>query len=107
MPARPKRARAERREQQRLLRKGVRVRDKLATSGPGGASDRPVVVASASVIEGHARSVPCPQCSGVLEVESHQAAVETDTLLRFVKVVCRLCHARRQIWYRIEEVHAS
>jgi hypothetical protein len=98
----PKRARSERRAQERALRKDVREREKLAAAAPGGAPERPLVVSSASVIEGRARSLPCPQCGGTLDLESHGAAVAAGALLRPVTVVCRLCHTRRRIWFRIE-----
>jgi hypothetical protein len=104
VPPRPKRPRTERRQAERALRKDVGARQRLAASGPGGAADRPLVVASASVIEGRARSIPCIQCGGELELRQHRAEAAG---LRRVELVCRLCHAPRDLWFRIEAPTAN
>ncbi len=89
---------------ERALRKEVGVRERLAAAAPGGAADRPLVVASASVIEGRARSVPCIQCGGELDLRQHRAG---SGALRVVALVCRLCHAPREIWFKIEPAAAN
>jgi hypothetical protein len=104
LPPRPKRPRSERRQAERALRKDIGARQRLAAAGPGGAADRPLVVSSASVIEGRARSVPCIQCGGELDLRQHGAEGAT---LRLVKLVCRLCHAPRELWFRIEPPAAN
>jgi hypothetical protein len=101
--ARPKRSRTERREAERALRKDVQARERLAAAAPGGAPDRPLVVATVSVIESMARSTPCVQCGGELELRDHAAPPEAGGKLRLTRMVCRLCHAPRAIWFRIEE----
>jgi hypothetical protein len=103
----PKRARVERREQQRGLRKDVRAREKLAAQAPGGAPAQAITVTSASVIEGQARSMPCVQCGGTLDIEAHDADPHAGQLLRVVRAVCRLCHTRRRIWFRVEAPRAN
>jgi hypothetical protein len=103
VPPKKKRPRSQRRDTERALRKEVGVRQRLVAAGPGGAPDRPLVVASASVIEGQARSIPCIQCGGQLDLQQHAAAAG----LRQVKLICRLCHAPREIWFRIEAAAAN
>ena len=97
----PKRSRTERREAERALRKEVVAREKLAASAPGGAPDRPIVVATVSVIESMARSTPCVQCGGELELRDHAAPAEFRGELRRVRGVCRQCHTPREIWFEI------
>jgi hypothetical protein len=97
-----RRPRTERRERERDLRKQVREREKLAATAPGGAPDRPLVVTSASVIEGTARATPCVQCGGELIFGDHSAETRAGHPLRLVRLVCRLCHAPRTLWFRIE-----
>jgi hypothetical protein len=100
--SRRNRPRTQRREQERDLRKTVREREKLAAAVPGGAPDRPLVVASASVIEGMARATPCVQCGAELILSDHAADVHQGTAVRVVRLVCRLCHAPRVLWFRVE-----
>ena len=100
--ARPKRSRTERRERERSLRKEVRERERLAAAALGGNRDRPIVVPSASVVESVARSTPCVQCGGQLELRDHAAPAEGQGKLRLCRLVCRLCHAPREIWFAIE-----
>jgi hypothetical protein len=101
---RPKRSRTERRAAERALRKEVLARERLAAAAPGGARDRPIVVATVSVIESMARSTPCVQCGGELELRDHAAP---EAKLRLVRLVCRLCHAPREIWFSIEVPQAN
>ncbi len=93
-----KRARAERREAERRAEKLARSRLKLSALEPGGAPDRPIDVSSASVIEPHATSLPCPACgaSGV-RLEEHAA----EQGLRVARVRCARCGTARAIWFRI------
>jgi hypothetical protein len=100
--ARPKRSRTERREAERVLRKEVVVREKLAATAPGGARDRPLVVVSASVIESMARSTPCVQCGGELSLQDHAAPADGQGRLRVCRMICRLCHAPRELWFTVE-----
>jgi hypothetical protein len=100
--AKPKRSRTERREAERALRKDVVARERLATAAPGGARDRPLVVTSASVIESMARSTPCVQCGGELELRDHAAPADGGGKLRRLQLVCRLCHAPRELWFKVE-----
>jgi hypothetical protein len=102
MSRKPRRSRVERREQERALRKDVRVREKLAADGPGATPEQSIPVAAASVVEVRARSIPCVQCGGTLDLEAHDAEVHAGQLLRVVRVICRLCHTRRRIWFRVE-----
>jgi hypothetical protein len=96
-----RRPRSIRRSQERDLRKEVRAREKLASLGPGGGRDRPYVISTASLVEPTARSIPCIQCGGTLDLTGHAAAPDAP-LLRIARMVCRLCHSPREIWFRIE-----
>jgi len=64
-------------------------------------------VTSAAVVETHARSTPCPQCGGDLELRSDRATSTTRGLLRELALVCRLCHAPRTLWFRIRPPSAN
>jgi hypothetical protein len=95
------RPRTEKRERERELRRSVREREKLAAAGPGGGPERPIVVTSASVIEGMARSTPCVQCGSELSLGDHTAEVHRGQSLRLTTLVCRVCHAPRALWFVI------
>jgi len=75
-----------------------RARERLAQLSPGGAPDRAIEVASASVIEGRAAAMPCPHCAGQYRVLEHTRPVPG---LRQVDVACRYCGVPRTLWFRI------
>ena len=109
-----KRARTERREAARDAAKLARSRLKLAALEPGGASDRPIEVTSASIIEPHASSMPCAACGAQgLRVEEHVAVTlggegsEPQRRLRVVHVTCQRCGTRREVFFRIGTVLPS
>jgi len=81
----------------------VHAREKLATLEPGGAPSRPIDVPSASVVEAHARSRPCPQCDGVLRVDEHVVAEQATGRLRAVHATCVQCGAPRILYFRIAQ----
>lgn len=97
----PKTGRRERRERERELAKGVREREKLARLLPGGESGRPIEVASASVVEVHAKSVPCPLCGAELRVEEHVARMVKGEMLRIVRARCFSCGVPRELFFRL------
>ncbi|MDB4936590.1 MAG: hypothetical protein JWP87_3562 [Labilithrix sp.] len=87
---------------------------KLAALEPGGAPDRPIEVASASIIEPHASSMPCAACGAQgLRVEEHVALTlpeqgsEPARRLRAVHVTCQRCGTRREVFFRIGTVLPS
>jgi hypothetical protein len=93
-----KRARTERREAQREQAKLVGAKLKLARLAPGGDAMNPIAVTTASVIEPHARGLPCLVCdSSGTRVEEHAAREG----LRFVTVRCAQCGHTREIVFRI------
>ena len=98
---RPPRPRRQRRAQERELRKQVRLREGLAARLPGGSADRPIDVASASIVEGKARATPCIQCEGDLEVRCERAVSTARGVLREIALACRRCHAPRTLWFRV------
>jgi hypothetical protein len=105
--AAPRRPRKERREQERALRKNVRVTERLAKRLPGATPEQPIDVASASVIEIKARATPCPRCGGALELRGERADSTPRGVLREIRAVCRLCHAPRTLWFRVAPASAN
>jgi hypothetical protein len=99
--ARPPRARRERREHERTLRKAVRVTERLAGQLPGATPEAPIDVASPAVAEIKARATPCPQCGGELELRGDRAETSPRGVLRELRLACRLCHAPRTLWFRL------
>jgi hypothetical protein len=74
-------------------------RERLAALLPGGSAQRPRLVASSSVIEGHASAaMACPQCGGQYRVLEH---TRPRPDLRRVDVACRQCARPRALWFRI------
>ena len=98
---RPPRPRRQQRERARELRKQVRRTEQLAGQLPGASSDKPIDVASASVVEQKARATSCIQCGGDLEVRGDRATSTARGVLRVMALVCRRCHAPRTLWFRI------
>ena len=89
--------RRDRRERERAAGKIVRARERLAHLETGGAPEQPIDVVSASVVETHARSLPCPSCEGAVRVDEH--AVEGG--LRVARTACTRCGKRRNVWFRL------
>jgi hypothetical protein len=99
--ARGPRLRNKRREQERALRKQVRLTERLAGQLPGASPDRPIDVPSASVVEGRARATPCVQCEGDMELRGDRATSTARGILREIALACRRCHTPRTLWFRI------
>jgi hypothetical protein len=102
-----KRSRTERRAGERDLRKLARARQELARLEPGGSPERPIPVTTSAVIEGRARSTPCPLCAGSLRVDQHDAETIDGRSLRVVAVTCLQCGIARRLWFRITPDLAS
>ncbi len=105
--AKPRRPRTERRERERMDRKHVRERETVTAALPGGSPERPLAVNSASVIDGHARSLPCVQCAGDMDLRDHVAETHGGRLLRRARLLCRRCHAPRSLWFTIKPAVAN
>jgi DNA-directed RNA polymerase subunit RPC12/RpoP len=96
------RARTERRARERATEKLAAEREKLFLLDTGGSPERPIEVASASVVESHARGIRCPRCGeNELEVLEHLAKVVEGIRLREARMQCRRCGSRRSIWFRL------
>lgn len=91
--------RTARRARERAVHRLVQDREKLAALASGGSPEHPISVPSASVVEVRVRALACPQCEGEYQLEDHQTA---GAGLRKVSVRCRLCHAARALWFRLE-----
>lgn len=79
----------------------VQRRERLAELLPGGSIERPYVVSSASVIEGHATAaMPCPICGGQYRVLEHTRPIPR---IRRLDVACRHCATPRALYFTIVE----
>lgn len=76
----------------------TQARSKLLELEPGGTPERPLEVATASVIEPKARAVHCPRCDEPFDVTNHE--VEAGRLRR-TTVQCRQCGGTRSLWFRV------
>jgi hypothetical protein len=98
------RARTRRREAQRAAEKLARQRASAFELGSGGAPQRAIPVLAASVVDAHARSLPCPRCGAEQQLEEHLARVIGEVGLREARMVCKVCHGRISIWFRVGEM---
>jgi hypothetical protein len=96
-----KRPRTERRERERAHRKIVRDKQRLAELSVGGAPERPIEVASSSVIDGRARSMRCPLCDGALRLDEQTAEKVHGRSLRAAHMTCAGCGIKRVLWFHI------
>jgi hypothetical protein len=78
-------------------------RERLFLLEPGGTPERPIEKSSASVIEPHALSMPCPRCAGGHELLEHLAITVSGARLRELRVGCRQCGSRRSVFFRLRE----
>ncbi len=109
-----KRLRTERREAARDLAKLAQTRAKLAALERGGAADRPIEVASASIAEPHAANLECAACGAHAQrVDEHVAVTvspdgrEPARRLRVVRLRCSRCGTRRDVFFRVGTVLPS
>jgi hypothetical protein len=95
------RPRTDRRVRERAARELARDRQKLALLSVGGTPERPIEVASASVIAVRARGTPCPLCEGSLRLDDESAATRDGRLLHAAHVSCVSCGIARVLWFRV------
>jgi hypothetical protein len=95
------RPRTERRVRERAARELVRDRQKLALLEAGGTRERPIEVASTSVIPVRARATPCPLCDGTLTIDDQSAATHDGRLTHGAHVRCVSCGVARVLWFRV------
>lgn len=100
MPEMAERKRALRRAEERAQQKLARDLTKLAAMEPGGAPDRPIVIASPSEVEVRA-TAPCAVCRSTVKVEEHTAETLGGRRLRVARVVCTFCRARRAVYFQL------
>jgi hypothetical protein len=77
---------------------------KLAAASPGGRADNPIVVRSASEIEGAAESMPCPVCTGTRRIDDHVVRFIGGQPVRLVVAHCRHCGVDASLFFRIRRV---
>lgn len=78
-----------------------RRREALVAAAPGGSPERPIEVASASVVEARATGDPCVICGKPVYVAEHAAETFGEDRLRTVRVTCRFCDHERTVYLRI------
>ena len=96
-----KRARTDRREAERKLDKLTRDRRKLFALEAGGSPERPIDVASASVIETKARSLECPRCGPSMRIHGQAARVVAGRVHRIITLKCVQCGEDRVVHYAV------
>lgn len=96
-----KRRRTVRRALEREVKKIEDAREKLARLSEGGAPERPIEVASASVVEARALALGCARCEGELRLVDHDALRVGNEPLRRVRAQCKRCRATREVWIRV------
>jgi hypothetical protein len=101
--ARPPRERTLRRADERARSSLAEDRERLFQLEPGGKPNRPIEVGSASVVETHALSMPCPRCDGSHELIEHVALTVDGVRLREVRLKCRQCGSRRSVFFHLHE----
>jgi hypothetical protein len=69
---------------------------------PGGSRESPLAVSTPAVIEGRAGGLSCLICERPTELRDHAVVPGSGGSLRVVHLRCRVCHAPRQVWFRIE-----
>ncbi len=100
--------RTQRRDLARAHEKLVAQRRRLAALEPGGSAERPIAVASASVIESQALSQPCLACDESRQrLVEHRAEEIEGARLRVVDVRCAVCSASRRFFFDIVNVGAN
>lgn len=89
------RKRTERRAVEREVKKELERRDKLATLEVGGALERPITVATASLVDVMARDSKCHRCGGAVRLEEHTVRGNA----RVARVRCSACGSEREIFF--------
>ena len=106
MSKKTKRPRTVRREEARQSAALARDRERLFRLEAGGTPERPIDVASASVVDVRAAAVPCPRCGGDQAVKEHAAVGGTGgARLREARLECRRCGSVRSLWFRLPSVN--
>ena len=106
MSKKAKRPRTVRREREREALSLARDRERLFRLEAGGTPERPIDVASASVVDVRAAAVPCPRCGGEQAVTEHAAVGGTGGgRLREARLECRRCGSRRSLWFRLPSIN--
>jgi hypothetical protein len=97
MAKRKERPRTKRRQLARDAKALADAKEKLAMLSPGGSSERPITVSSASIVESAAEDLGCARCDGPTRIEEHDAVAG----LRRVRARCKHCSALRTVWLQI------
>lgn len=91
------RKRTERRAVDRDVKKLLAQKDKLAKLEVGGAAERPIHVATASLVDVLARDSKCHRCGGAVRLEEHVARAG----LRVARVRCSSCGSDRELYFAV------
>jgi hypothetical protein len=89
------------RAQERRAAKLHKGQEQLFRAQVGGSAQRPLEVASASVIESRAADVRCPRCDLPLRIEEHLARTLDGQRLRELITSCAECGQLRSLWFQL------
>lgn len=89
------------------MRKAVRVTERLVRQLPGSTPEAPIEIVASGLAEIQARATPCPQCGGELQIRGDRADSTARGVLRELRLICRLCHAPRTLWFRVSPSSAN
>ncbi len=96
------RARKDRRAADRAAVKDAKRRLAAAELEPGGAPERPLVIATSHLVEPVAQAKPCPVCGGAVRALDHTAEVVHGRSLRAARVRCQICGVERRLWFALQ-----
>ncbi len=99
-----KRPRTVRRERLRKLDKLAAQRRKLAALEAGGHIDRPITLASASMIAGWVRQLRCAGCDERLRIEHETATRHAGRVIRQLRLQCYQCGEPRVVYVALRAV---
>ncbi len=85
--------------------KAKRLREEGVKHKSGSTPTNPIPITSASLVEPRALSETCIHRDGNVHLDNHAAVVVDGRRLRKVTLICRLCSARRSVFFSIAPVH--
>jgi hypothetical protein len=75
---------------------------KASASLPGGSTEHPLLVNSASVIEVRAADTRCFVCDSPRKIREHRALTEGERRLRAVTLLCTRCGDVQTLYFEIQ-----
>lgn len=75
--------------------------ERLTDLEEGGRSDRPIEVASPTLVDVRAAAMPCPHCQTAPRLLEHRAETFGEERLRIALLHCASCGRERRVYFRI------